>query len=140
MHRPLYRLKLDALLINKQLSQYNPEDLLIQRGPVEVLGMALSNGIFRRGDMSFSGGDAASNRECDEGASTSGDSGAACSSVAALLKSSAASEYACSVGVEAEKFSRLGPSTSKKRDRKIVNTQDARRNIFKQVKRPPAKF
>ena len=140
MHRPLYRLKLDALLINKQLSQYNPEDLLIQRGPVEVLGMALSNGIFRRGDMSFSGGDAASNRECDEGASTSGDSGAACSSVAALLKSSAASEYACSVGVEAEKFSRLGPSTSKKRYRKIVNTQDARRNIFKQVKRPPAKF
>ena len=79
-------------------------------------------------------------QECAGSMSESNESDAACSSANALLKSSAASEYACSVWVEVEIFPILRPGTRKKRGGEMVVSHDARRNIFNQAKRARAQF
>ena len=141
MHRPLFDLKINALLLNKQISQYMPENLLIQRGPSEVLGLALRCGIFRSGEMSFIGDEGVSTQESSGiNMSDTATPGGPCSSTAGLGKSPAASEYASSVQRESGILSRLCPLTSKKREPKTNISQESRRNIFKKAKRPPGKY
>ena len=101
--------------MNKQISQYMPEDLPIQRGPAEVLVLALRHGIFRSGEMSFIDDDTVITQECSgSNMSNTERSGDPCSSMAGLKKSPDASEYALSVERESGILSRLRPLTRKK--------------------------